>query len=208
MKKLLIATVLSSAISLCKAQDIKLLPPDTKGEKTLTEALWQRRSDREYSEKQLTEKDLSNLVWAAVGINRKDSGKRTNPTAMNLQEIMLYVFNNNGVYLYDAAKHCLVQKAKGDHRKLIADRQEFAAKAPVSLLMVVDMSKYKEDNEHARLMGAVDAGIVSQNINLYCAANNLCTVPRGTMNQNGIRTLLGLTEQQIPIINNPVGYPK
>lgn len=208
MKKTLIATVFLSAFSFCKAQDIKLLPPDTKGGKTLTEALWQRKSDREYSEKPLTEKDLSNLVWAAAGINRKTSGKRTNPTAMNLQEIILYVFNEKGVYIYDAHNHALVKKAEGDHRDLIAGRQEFAAKAPTSLLMVVDMSKYKEDNEHARLMGAVDAGIVSQNINLYCAANNLYTVPRGTMNQEGIRKLLGLTEQQIPIINNPVGYPK
>ncbi|MCM1312551.1 MAG: SagB/ThcOx family dehydrogenase [Bacteroides sp.] len=208
MKKLLIATVLLSAFSLSQAQDIKLKSPDTKGSKTLTEALWQRQSVREYSAKELTDKDLSNLVWAASGINRKDSGKHTNPTAMNLQEVILYVFNSKGVYLYDAATHTLVKKADGDHRNLIADRQEFAAKAPLSLLMVADISKYKNDNEHARLMGAVDVGIVSQNINLYCAANGLCTVPRGTMNQAGIRKLLGLTEQQIPLINNPVGYPK
>ena len=208
MRKILVAAIFSAAFSLCRAQDIKLLQPDTQGGKTLMKALWDRKSDREYSEKPLTDKDLSNLVWAATGINRKDSGKRTNPTAMNLQEIMLYVFNDKAVYLYDAKKHTLVKKADGDHRNLIAGRQDFASKAPVSLLMVVDMSKYMNDDEHARLMGAVDAGIVSQNINLYCAANNLCTVPRGTMDQNGIRKLLGLTELQIPLINNPVGYLK
>lgn len=70
----------------------------------------------------------------------------------------------------------------------------------------MDMSKYRNDDDHSRLMAAVDAGIVSQNINVYCAGVGLATVPRGSMDQDGLRKLLGLSDKQIPIMNNPVGF--
>ena len=80
--------------------------------------------------------------------------------------------------------------------------------APVSLLMVMDFEKFGSDNDHAKLMACVDAGNVSENINLYCQAVGLVTVPRATMDVEGLRNLLGLSEKQIPVINNPVGKAK
>jgi len=75
------------------------------------------------------------------------------------------------------------------------------------LVLVADMNKFGSNNQHAQWMMGVDVGIVSENISLFCAAANLCTVPRGTMDQKAIQKLLKLDENQIPVINNPVGYP-
>jgi nitroreductase len=88
----------------------------------------------------------------------------------------------------------------------VAGRQEFAKAAPVSLVLVADMEKFGSDSQHAVWMAGVDVGIVCENINLFCSAAGLNTVPRGTMDQKAIQTLLGLTEKQVPVINNPVGY--
>ena len=108
----------------------------------------------------------------------------------------------------DHDNHSLHRVAEGDYRDLIAGPQAFAKTAPLSLLMVADFEKYGSDSDHARMMVYCDAGIVSQNISLYCAAVGLCTVPRGIMNVEGLSNLLGLGEKQIPVLNNPVGYPK
>lgn len=98
--------------------------------------------------------------------------------------------------------------AAGDHRDIVAGRQDFAKSAPVSLVMVADMDKFGSNNQHAQWMVSVDTGIVCENINLFCSAAGLCTVPRGTMDAKAIQSLLGLTDNQIPLINNPVGYSK
>ena len=174
----------------------------------MMEALWQRKTDRTFSDKKLSEKELANLLWAACGINRPENGKRTNPTARNLQEISLYVFFPEHVCLYDHKTHSLKTVATGDHRKLLATGQDFVLQAPVTLLTVVDMSKYTKRDEVALTMAAADAGIVSQNINLFCAAFGLNTVTRGSMDREAISKLLGLTADQMPVLNNPVGHSK
>lgn len=131
---------------------------------------------------------------------------------MNRQEIRLFVFTKAGVYEYLRKENLLKKATDGDQRQLVAGPagrgQNFVLDAPVSLVMVMDIDKFGGDNEHARLMTAVDAGIVCQNINLYCEAVGLATVPRATMDAKGIQQLLGLGERQIPVMNNPVGYAK
>lgn len=190
------------------AQDIKLPAPNMKQKSmTVVEALATRHSVREYSSKELSQQELSNLCWAAFGKSR-DNQHRTAPTAMNKKEIRLYVFTSKGVYEYQALENNLKQVAKGDNRKLLAAGQDFVTSAPVSLLMVIDYELFGSQGEHAQLMGCVDAGNVSENINLYCQAVGLCTVPRATMDSAAISKLLGLTAKQQPIMNNPVGYPK
>ena len=174
---------------------------------TVMETFQQRKSVREYSAQALSDQDLSDLLWAAQGKNRPD-GHITAPTAMNRQEIRLYVFTDKCVCFYDPQTHSLTQVAAGDHRDLVASRQDFAKTAPVSLVVVGDYDKFGSKNEHAQAMVAVDAGIVTQNIDLFCAAAGLATVPRATMDVKGIQTLLGLGESQVPIMNNPVGYNK
>ena len=207
MKKLsLVTTFLLMGIS-CFAQTTKLPTPDMKRQTiSVMETYKQRKSVREYSAKALSEQDLSDLLWAAQGQNRED-GHLTSPTAMNRQEIRLYVFTEKSVSLYDPQANTLTQIASGDHRGIMASGQDFVKNAPVVLLMVADMDKFRSNNQHAQWMVAVDTGIVCENINLFCSAAGLCTVPRGTMDSKAISTLLGLNDNQIPLINNPVGYP-
>ena len=198
-KQSLVTTFLLMGIS-CFAQTTKLPTPDMKRQTiSVMETYKQRKSVREYSAKALSEQDLSDLLWAAQGQNRED-GHLTSPTAMNRQEIRLYVFTEKSVSLYDP-------QASGDHRGIMASGQDFVKNAPVVLLMVADMDKFRSNNQHAQWMVAVDTGIVCENINLFCSAAGLCTVPRGTMDSKAISTLLGLNDNQIPLINNPVGYP-
>ena len=208
MKRTTMTLVAAMTAMSSMAQDIKLPEPNMKQKSmSVVEALATRHSVREYSQQQLTKQQLSDLCWAAFGKTR-DNQHRTAPTAMNKKEIRLYVFDAQGVYEYQAVENTLKQVAKGDNRKLMAAGQDFAAQAPVSLLMVIDFDLFGSQGEHALLMGCVDAGNVSQNINLYCQAVGLCTVPRATMDEAGIRKLLKLTDKQKPIMNNPVGFPK
>ena len=205
-KQSLVTTFLLMGIS-CFAQTTKLPTPDMKRQTiSVMETYKQRKSVREYSAKALSEQDRSDLLWAAQGQNRED-GHLTSPTAMNRQEIRLYIFTEKSVSLYDPQANTLTQVASGDHRGIMASGQDFVKNAPVVLLMVADMDKFRSNNQHAQWMVAVDTGIVCENINLFCSAAGLCTVPRGTMDSKAISTLLGLNDNQIPLINNPVGYP-
>lgn len=212
MNKLPLTMTLCAASMCVAAQDIKLPRPDMKAESmTVVEALKTRHSVREFASTSLNNQELSNLCWAACGMSR-DANHRTSPTARNLQEIRLFVFTQTAVYEYNAPKNVLEQKVKGDHRKLItgtnAFKQDFVLQAPVSLVMVIDFEKFGSMAERAMQMGCVDAGNVSENINLYCQSVGLVTVPRATHDTEGIRQLLGLNEKQLPILNNPVGHPK
>ena len=165
------------------AQDlkaIKLSSPDKNRGSSIMKALSDRHSDREYAAKELSLQDLSDLLWAANGINRPD-GKRTAPSALNKQDIDIYVIMKEGAYLYDAKANSLQPIAKGDHRAAVAGSQDFVKSAPV---------------------------IVCQNINIFCAATGLATVPRATMDQAALKRILKLTDSQLPIMNNPVGYPR
>ncbi|MDR2120783.1 MAG: SagB/ThcOx family dehydrogenase [Tannerella sp.] len=194
-------------VSAQELQVIKLNAPDkTRGAATM-KAFSDRHSDRVFDGKDLSIKDLSELLWAANGINRPD-GKRTAPSAMNRQEIDVYVVRKDGAYLYDAKGHSLTPVAAGDHRGAVAGGQDFVKSAPVSLVMVINLDKLGDPAvEQTRLMGAVDAGIVSQNINIFCAGTGLSTVPRASMDQKELRKVLKLKDTQLPIMNNPVGYP-
>lgn len=216
MKNNTLTLLFSLFASIAFAQDIKLPEPDMKQQSmSVIEALKTRHSVRNFdASKELTTQELSNLCWAACGITR-DGNHRTAPTARNLQEIRLFVFTKAGVFEYDARANALVKKADGDHRSLMVSnggnagfRQDFVTDAPVSLLMVIDYNLYGSQGEGALMMGCVDAGNVSENINLYCQSVGLVTVPRATHDKDGIRNLLGFSDKQLPIINNPVGYEK
>ena len=189
-------------------QVIKLNAPNKTRGSAFMQALSDRMSIREYDTKELSLQDLSDLLWAANGVNRAD-GKRTAPSAMNRQEIDVYVFNKDGAYFYDAVENALKPVAKGDFRKEVAASQEFAATAPVSLVLVANLEKLGDPKlENTLINGALDAGIVNQNINIFCAAVGLATVPRGTMNGEELKKILKLSDSQRLMLNNPVGYPK
>ncbi len=207
MKKMLLLSLMLGVVAGLRAQElkpVKLNKPDTKRGVAVMTALEKRQSIREYANRKLELQDLSDLLWAAVGINRPESGKRTAPTAMNRQEIDVYVCLPEGAYLYDVAAHELKPVAKGDFRPAVAGGQDFVKMAPVCLVIVADVNKFKGEV----LMPAVDAGIVSQNISLFCAATDLVTVPRASMDQEQLKSVLKLREGQQPLMNHPVGYAK
>ena len=207
MKRILLLSVIACLYTSLQAQDLKPLKlnkPDMKRGVSLMTALAQRQSTREFADRKLEMQDLSDLLWAAAGINRPESGKRTSPTAMNKQEIDVYVCMPEGAYLYDAASHVLTPVAKGDFRPAVAGGQAFVKGAPVCLVIVADLDKFKGEV----LMPAMDAGIVSQNISLFCSAAGLVTVPRASMDQAQLKKVLKLKDGQRPLMNHPVGYAK
>ena len=193
------------------AQELKpvfLNAPDLKRGLPVMEAFSLRASNTDFSDKKLSLQDLSDLLFAANGVNRKDISKRTAPSAMNAQDIDIYVFLQEGVYFYDAFNNVINPVVAGDQRILAAGSQVGVAKAPAILLLVSDISRFKWPDESMKLDAAAkDAGIVSQNINVFCAGIGLYTRPRGTMDQAKIREVLKLKDSQHPMLNNPVGYP-
>lgn len=238
MKKNIIAMALAGCALSVSAQDISLPAPDfSQKSMSVVEALKTRHSIREFdATKELSNQQISNLCWAAFGKSRDDN-HRTAPTAMNRQEIRLYVFLQKGVYEYIPGNNVLHFICQGDYREMFvsnspvaesskADKkgkggkngkggdagktfgQPFVMEAPVTLLMVIDLDKFGSTDERAKTLAYMDAGIVSENINLYCESVKLGTVTRATMDVQGLKKLLNLNNNQIPALNNPVGYPK
>ena len=211
MKKLLVilfAAFLATGISAQPAKTVKLNAPNKQRGESTMQALEKRKSTREYAARELSLQDLSDLLWAANGMNRPADNKRTAPTAMNKQEIDVYVIKPEGAYLYDAKAHELKLVIAKDLREFAADRQAFAKEAPVILLIVADMGRVGGNSEAFGVFAAIDAGIVSQNISLFCAGCGFGTVPRGYMNKEALAKELGLGESYQLYLNHPVGYFK
>ena len=205
---LLVCLVLSVAASAAD-KVVKLPKPNLNRVGTVMKALSERQSTREYASKALSLADLSDLLWAANGINRSESGKRTAPSALNKQDVDVYVILPEGSYVYDAKNHQLNQVSEGDHRDAVAGGQTFVKAAPVSLVLVSDVSLFGDAQKpQNQVVGAMDVGIVSQNISLFCANAKLATVPRGSMDATQLKKVLKLKDSQIPMMNHPVGYFK
>ncbi len=192
---------------------IRLPAPQTTGGKPLMDALRERASSRNFSPDPLPEQVLSNLLWAAFGINRPDSGKRTAPSALNWQETDIYVFTSHGVFLYEPVENALLLLVPGDHRgKTGSVIQPFVKKAPVNLVYVVDAARtgiigsvMGADNRD--LFSNTAVGFIGQNVYLYCASEGLATVVRGAIDRKALTELLGLRPEQRVILAQSVGYP-
>lgn len=184
----------------------ELPKPTPAGGMPLMEALARRQSIRSFSEKELPAEVLSNLLWAAWGVNRPSTGRRTAPSAHNRQPIDLYVITANGAYLYEAKEHRLVHVAGGDLRKL-AGRQDFVYSAPVNLIYVEDTTRSGQDAQSAVWSG-VTAGAIAQNVYLFCASEGLATVVRGWVDHEPLARALALKPTQRVILAQTVGYPK
>lgn len=205
MRRTIITTAMLCMVMVAAAQEVQPLPkPDKKAKMTLFQALDRRESVREYSDREIPERTLSNLLWAACGINRPGQGRITAPSAINAQDITVYVCRQDGAWKYDAAAHALTKVSDKDLRKQVAGFQDFAATAPISLVLVSDISKVRNHSE----LGAMDAGYVSENICLACTALGLATVPRATMDKAELAKELKLGDSEVLMLNNPVGYKK
>jgi len=202
-----IITIFSFLTSFAAEGNIKLSAPDKKGGKPLMTVLSDRKSGRNYvAGKQLTQNQLSNLLWAAQGVNRPD-GRLTSPTARNWQEIDLYAVMESGTYLYNREKHSLDLKSKEDLRKYAA-KQEFAQKAPLILVYVVNYGKMTgADEESKKRFSSVDCGFIGQNIYLYCASEGLSTVFLGMVDTKGMGRVLKLDHNFEVLFSQTIGVP-
>jgi len=212
MKKIILFISLACLTSIAFAQefvDIVLPDPQKSGGTPLMEALNNRQSIREFDTEDLSLQQLSDLLWAANGINRPDENKRTAPTAMNNQEIDIYVSVKSGVYLYDAAFHSLKAIKEGDYRKDMG-RQDFVATAPVVLVYVADFGKmsFALDKKTKTFYTAVDVGYISQNVYLFAASENLATVVLGWISKDHIAKILNLNKNQKVLLSQPIGNKK
>ncbi len=204
---LAIAFVLSQSAFAEEAKSVQLPAPNMQGGKPLMQALKERKTSREFSNKPLPLQVLSNLLWAASGVNRKESGGRTAPTAMNCQEIDIYVAMESGLYLYEPSKNTLIQIAGQDIRAATG-RQPFVKDAPANLIYVVDLRKAAKFGERTEFYAAADTGFISQNVYLFCASEGLATVVRELFDAQSLTKAMQLGPDKKIILTQTVGYPK
>jgi SagB-type dehydrogenase family enzyme len=209
MRKLLLAVLLLPAALVC-AQALKPVPlpaPQTSGGKPLMQALKERQSTREYGPQKLSPQVLSNLLWAAWGINRPD-GRRTAPSASNRQEIDVYLITADGAYVYDAKANALNTVVEGDVRKAAASQANFN-EAPLNLVYVADFTKIPGNDDNNKTANAnVDTGFIAQNVYLFCASEGLGAVTRGSADKAALSKALNLGPNQRVILAQTVGYLK
>lgn len=189
-----------------KPVEIKLPAPQTTGGMSLKDALSKRKTRRRFSTKKLSLQLLSDLLWAARGVNRKDSGMLTVPTAHNWKVVDIYVALEEGLYLFDSATHNLKPVLAKDLRALTGI-QAFAASAPVNLIYVADYSRVERSYGKDEFFAAADTGHMSQNVYLFCASEGLATVIRGMFKKGALAEAMGLNKKQAVILCQTVGYP-
>jgi len=187
---------------------IELPAPNMKGGMPLMEALRARATSREYDSRDLPLQVLSDLLWAAFGVNRPEAGKRTAPSAMNWQETDIYVAMKSGLYLYNAVENIL-EPVLGEDLREATGMQPFVKDAPVNLVYVADLTKMgKADDEGKKTYAAADVGFISQNVYLFCASEGLATVVRGYFDREKLSAAMKLGPDQHIVLTQTVGYPK
>jgi len=207
MKRLIFILIAAFAIGQLFSQSIDLPAPQKSGGMPLMEALAKRSTARAFDTKEISMQQLSNLLWAAFGVNRPD-GKHTAPSARNFQETDIYVLIKQGAYVYDANNNRLDQVLAEDIRNL-GGSQAFVKDAPVTLIFVADLAKMGSgDNEGKKNTANIDVGYISQNVYLYCASEGLATGARGSVDRSALGPKLNLRSDQTIILAQSVGYPK
>jgi SagB-type dehydrogenase family enzyme len=208
---LTVLTALFVYAAFASEQDAKstmLLPPQTESGMPLMQALKNRQTSRSFSSQELPKQVLSDLLWAAFGINREDSGKRTAPSARNWQEIDIYVAMTNGLYLYNAKDHSLEPILSEDIREKTGG-QPFVKDAPVNLVYVANFTKMGRSSQEDKLIySAADTGFISQNVYLFCASEGLATVVRGSVDRDALHKTMKLRPDQRIVLAQTVGYSK
>jgi len=215
MKKTLFLTTCGISVFLmfCTAiaeelKPIQLPKPQMDGGKPLMQVLKERKSSREFSPEKLSLQVLSNLLWAASGVNRPESGRRTAPTAANWQEIDIYLAMAEGLYLFEVKSHLLKPVLAEDIRAL-AGRQSFVKEAPLNLIYVADLSRISRGtNEEKDFFSATDTGFIAQNVYLFCASEGLATVVRANIDKPTLAKTMKLGPDQRITLSQTVGYPR
>jgi DNA uptake protein ComE-like DNA-binding protein len=202
-----VSLIIAVSLPAEELKPIQLPAPQLDKGKLLMQALMERKSSRSFSVKKLPIRVLSNMLWAACGINRPESGHRTSPSAMNWQEIDVYVATSEGLFLYVVKEHSLRPVLSKDIRSLTG-KQPFVSEAPVDLIYVADYSKMGGANTEERIFySAADTGFISENVYLYCASEGLATVVRGLIDREALADAMKLRINQKIILAQSVGYP-
>lgn len=224
---------LSGCSTAQELESIKLNPPDLERGLPFMEAVSVKASATDWSEEDLSLQDLSDLLWAANGLNRPEENKTTASSAGNSHDTDIYVFNEDGAYVYDFANHELDPVLVGDHRPELMmgppPRSERApgedqenepdaapppprpapSSPPIQIILVSDADRFGMGTPELKAeWGAIGAGIISQNISLFCAATGIKTRPRASMDKENIKELLNLKDSQHVLLNHPVGYAR
>jgi SagB-type dehydrogenase family enzyme len=187
---------------------VQLPPPQTEIGKPLMQVLKLRQSSRSFETTALPMQELSNLLWAAYGINRPETGKRTAPSAMNWQEIDIYVVLKDGAYIYEVQSHSLTLVSTQDLREATG-KQLFVQEAPVNLVFIADGMRMSRVGEEEKLRwSSADAGFIAQNVYLYCASQGLAVVVRGMVDRESLAKELKLRPEQKIVLCQTVGYSK
>ena len=200
---LLFAGILLPAVE--NSGEIRLPEPDLKSGKPFMQCVAERRSERRFSTKVLSQQMIAEILFAADGVNRKD-GRKTVPTARNKQNQSVYAVTADGIYLYNSKNHSLKLFLKGDFRKECG-MQPFHKKAPLILLFVADLSAIGKPPAEQALYAGNHSGSASQNVYLYAANKGLATVVCGMLDRDAIKKLLKLKKDQMVIFSQPIGFP-
>lgn len=189
------------------SEPVGLPLPTRSGGRPLMEALGARRSSREFSPQPLDLLLLSDLLWAACGINRRDA-HRTAPSARNWQEIDIYIALARGLFLFNPHHSHLEWILREDVRSLTG-LQDFVELAPVNLIYVADLARMQgsADRNEQRFYSALDTGFIAQNVYLFCASAGLATVARGLVDRRRLALAMGLRPDQRVILAQTVGFP-
>ena len=201
------AFFLAGIVSVYAQETIQLPSPTTEGGMPLMQALKERKSGREFSSKKLPTETLSNLLWAAWGINRQD-GHRTAPSARNMQEIDVYVATSDGLFLYEAKSHQL-QKILDEDIRAATGNNDYVKDAALNLIYVADLKKANiPDSEALAFYTGADTAFLAQNVYLFCASEGLSTLVRGNINKSELAKIMRLRSDQTITLAQSVGYPK
>jgi len=203
-----VAALLDPALTLAQELNpISLPAPQTDGGRPLMQVLRDRHSTREFSSQKLSPQVISNLLWAAFGINRPAEGKRTAPSAMNWQEIDIYVATAEGLYVYDAKENKLDPVLAQDVRGA-AGVQPFVKDAPINLIYVADLARTGHASaEDRNFYTAADVGFIAENVYLFCSSEGLNVVVRGGVDRATLAKLMKLRPEQKILLAQTVGYP-
>ena len=202
----ILAFVLVWSLSSYAADPIQLPSPQTEGGKPLMQTLKERMTIRTFGDEKLSMQTLSNLLWAAFGINRPD-GRRTAPSAKNWQEIDVYVATPEGLFLWDAQKNKLNPILTKDVRAMTGG-QPYVKDAAVNLVYVADYSKVNAGGLDQNVLVGADTGFIGENVYLYCASEGLATVVRANIDREALAKEMKLKPEQKIILAQSVGYPK
>ena len=196
MKKYILSALIAT---IAMTLNSEVLPkPNTEGGMPLMESIAQRKSHRDMSANgTVSKQQLSDMLWAAWGITHE--GKRTVATAMNRQELSIYVVTPEGASLYDAAANTLEKVTDADLRPL-AGMQKFATECPLNIVFVTDT-----DLQPDATMQGYAAGAASQNVYLYCASQGLKTVVRASFARDELHKALQLSANKRVIFVQTVG---